>query len=46
MTSAVAAMVRAAAEQGGHDPQLGEAMVRADMEYKIDGKIISEEGRS
>lgn len=45
MTSAVAAMVRAAAEQGGHDPQLGEAMVRADIEYRIDGKIISEEGR-
>jgi membrane-bound serine protease (ClpP class) len=45
MTSAVAAMVRAAAEQGGHDPKLGEAMVRADIEYKIDGKIISEEGR-
>ena len=45
MTSAVAAMVRAAAEQGGHDPKLGEAMVRADMEYEIDGKIISEEGR-
>ena len=31
MTSAVAAMVRSAAEQGGHDKQLAEAMVRADM---------------
>jgi membrane-bound serine protease (ClpP class) len=45
MTSAVAAMVRAAAEQGGHDPKLGEAMVRADMEYKVGRKVISEAGR-
>jgi membrane-bound serine protease (ClpP class) len=45
MTSAVAAMVRSAAEQGGHDPQLAEAMVRADMEYRVNGKVISEEGR-
>ncbi len=45
MTSAVAAMVRASAEQGGYDPLLAEAMVRADMEYSINGKVISEEGR-
>jgi len=45
MTSAVSAMVRAAAEQGGHDPELAEAMVRADLEYSIDGEIISEKGR-
>jgi membrane-bound serine protease (ClpP class) len=45
MTSAVAAMVRAAAEQGGHDPQLAEAMVRADIEYSVNGKVISEKGR-
>ncbi len=45
MTSAVAAMVRAAAEQGGYDPMLAEAMVRADMEYSINGKVISEKGR-
>lgn len=45
MTSAVAAMVRATAEQGGYDPKLAEAMVRADMEYSIDGEIISEDGR-
>jgi membrane-bound serine protease (ClpP class) len=38
-------MVRAAAEQGGHDPKLGEAMVRADMEYKVGRKVISEAGR-
>ncbi len=45
MTSAVAAMVRAAAEQGGHDPELAECMVRADLEYKVGRKIISEKGR-
>lgn len=45
MTSAVAAMVRAAAEQGGYDPLLAEAMVRADMEYSVNGQVISEEGR-
>jgi membrane-bound serine protease (ClpP class) len=45
MTSAVAATVRAAAEQGGHDPRLAEAMVRADIEYSVNGEIISEEGR-
>jgi len=45
MTSAVAAMVRAAAEQGGHDKELAEAMVRADMEYVVNGKVINEKGR-
>ena len=45
MTSAVAAMVRATAERGGYDPLLAEAMVRADMEYSIEGEIISEKGR-
>lgn len=45
MTSAVSAMVRAAAEQGGHDPQLGEAMVRAEIEYKVGKKIISKSGQ-
>lgn len=39
MTSYVAAHVRAAAEQGGYDPQLAEAMVRADLEYR-DGETI------
>ena len=34
-----------AAEQGGHDPKLGEAMVRADMEYKVGRKVISEAGQ-
>ena len=45
MTSAVSAMVRAAAEQGGHDPRLAEAMVRADIEYSVNGEVISEKGR-
>ncbi len=45
MTSAVAAMVRSTAERGGYDPMLAEAMVRADLEYSIDGEIISEKGR-
>jgi membrane-bound serine protease (ClpP class) len=44
MTSAVAAMVRAAAEQGGHDPQLGEAMVRRAMEYKVGTNVLSKAG--
>ena len=44
MTSAVSAMVRAAAEQGGHDPELAECMVRANLEYKFGRKIISKKG--
>ena len=44
MTSAVCAMVRAAAEQGGHDPELAECMVRADLEYKVGRSIISKKG--
>ena len=44
MTSAVCAMVRAAAEQGGHDPELAECMVRAELEYKVGKNIISKKG--
>jgi len=44
MTSAVAALVRAAAEQGGHDPQLGEAMVRRGLEYKNGTNVLSKAG--
>jgi membrane-bound serine protease (ClpP class) len=44
MKSGVAAMVRAAAEQGGHDPELAEAMVRREMEYKVGTNIISKAG--
>lgn len=44
MTSYVAAHVRSAAEQGGHDPDLAEAMVRRSIEYKIGDTVISKEG--
>ncbi len=44
MTSYVAAHVRSAAEQGGHDPDLAEAMVRRDIEYKVGETIISKSG--
>jgi len=44
MTSAVAALVRAAAEQGGHDPQLGEAMVRRELGYTAGTNVLSKAG--
>ncbi|QHI70755.1 NfeD family protein [Tichowtungia aerotolerans] len=44
MKSAVAAMVRTAAEQGGHDPELAEAMVRKDVEYRIGTNVVSKVG--
>lgn len=44
MKSGVAAMVRAAAEQGGHDPELAEAMVRRKAEYIVGTNVISEAG--
>jgi membrane-bound serine protease (ClpP class) len=43
--SYVAAMIRAAAQHRGHDPQLAEAMVRRDTEYKIGEEVISKKGR-
>lgn len=43
--SYVAAMIRAAAQHRGHDPQLAEAMVRRDTEYKIGDEVISQKGR-
>ena len=43
--SGVAAMVRTAAEQGGHDPELAEAMVRREVEYKIGTNVVSEAGQ-
>jgi membrane-bound serine protease (ClpP class) len=45
MTSYVAAHVRSAAEQGGHNPELAEAMVRRDIEFKIGDVVISEGGK-
>ena len=44
MTSAVAAMVRAAAEQGGHDPRLSEAMVRRELGYTVGTNVLSKAG--
>ncbi len=43
--SYVAAMIRAAAQQRGHDPLLAEAMVRRDSEYKIGDEVISKKGQ-
>ena len=39
--SAVAALARAAAESGGHDPQLAEKMVRREGEYRIGEDVIA-----
>ncbi len=43
--SAVSALIRAAAQESGHDPQLAEAMVRREVEYKIGDEVISPEGQ-
>ena len=43
--SAVAALIRAAAQESGHDPQLAEAMVRREIEYKIGDEVISAKGQ-
>lgn len=43
--SAVAALIRAAAQESGHDPQLAEAMVRRELEYKIGDDVISPAGQ-
>lgn len=43
--SAVAALIRAAAQESGHDPQLAEAMVRREVEYKIGDEVISPAGQ-
>jgi len=44
MTSAVAALVRDAAKQGGHDPKLGEAMVRRELGYTVGTNVLSKAG--
>lgn len=44
MVSAVAALIRGAAQHKGHDPLLAEAMVRRELEYAIDGEIICPAG--
>ncbi len=43
--SGVAALIRSAAEGGGHDKELAEKMVRRELELKIDGKVISPVGQ-
>ena len=43
--SYVSAMIRAAAQHKGHDPELAEAMVRRDTEYKVGDEVISKKGR-
>ena len=45
MVSAVAALIRSAAETGGHDKELAEAMVRRENEYWIGDELISPEGQ-
>ena len=43
--SPTVAMIRAAAQRKGHDAQLAEAMVRAEIEYKIGDKVICPAGQ-
>lgn len=43
--SAVSALIRSAAQEAGHDPELAEKMVRRDVEFKIGDKVISPAGR-
>ena len=43
--SAVAALVRSAAQNAGHDPALAEKMVRRELEYKIGDEVLSPAGR-
>ncbi|MGD9612182.1 MAG: nodulation protein NfeD [Kiritimatiellia bacterium] len=43
--SAVAALVRSAAQNAGHDPELAEKMVRRELEFKIGDDVISPAGR-
>jgi len=45
LVSGVAALIRAAAEQGGHDPLLAEAMVRRELEYRVGEKVICPKGQ-
>ncbi|MFH0953488.1 MAG: NfeD family protein [Verrucomicrobiota bacterium] len=42
--SGVAALVRSAAEAGGHDKQLAEKMVRRELEFKIGDDVIGKKG--
>ncbi len=41
MVSGVAALIRSAAQESGHDPKLAEKMVRREIEYRIGDDLIS-----
>ena len=43
--SAVAALIRSAAQNAGHDPELAEKMVRRELEYKVGDEVICPAGR-
>lgn len=43
--SAVCAMIRANAQQNGHDPELAECMVRIEKEYSITNDFTKEKGK-
>lgn len=43
--SGVSALIRSAAQQKGHNPQLAEAMVRRQLGFKIDDKVIAAPGQ-
>lgn len=43
--SAVSALVRSAAQNAGHDPELAEKMVRRELEYKVGDDVVSPAGR-
>jgi membrane-bound serine protease (ClpP class) len=43
--SALVALARSAAENGGHDPDLVESMIRRDFEYKIGDEVICPAGQ-
>ncbi|HOE00226.1 MAG TPA: NfeD family protein [Kiritimatiellia bacterium] len=43
--SAVSALIRAAAQDAGHDPELAEKMVRRENEFKIGDEVICPAGR-
>ena len=42
--SYVSGLIRSTAETKGHDPDLAEAMVRRELEYKLGDDVISKEG--
>ena len=43
--SAVSALIRSAAQEAGHDPELAEKMVRRETDFKLGDKVICPAGR-